>query len=331
MPQASGDRARQGENEAGPFPAGSRDGAIWAAEQSVYESYAVEPRVRWLLVDSGCGTVEIRVLEFGSVDSNPPIVMLHGIASATMLSASLLGYLRDRRIVAIDWPGHGLSGPCIVSSRVGIREHAVTTIASLLDQLQFGTVDLVGHSMGGQFSLYAARYLGDRVRRVVILGTPGAAFDGVVPVPIMRALALPLLGRALLSIPMSRRTFRRNQRLILGADAFDTAPPALADALYLLAGRRSNAASVASYFNLLIGGRSIRPRVPMTLDELGQLTQPVLSVWGDGDVFQTSTQASGSLNAIRDLSLLRLPAAGHAPWLQDEAIVGHALAAHLAA
>jgi pimeloyl-ACP methyl ester carboxylesterase len=328
--QADGDLGRKEEMESGASSAELRDTAIRAAEHSVYQSYAVDPKERRLSVDTGCGSVEVRLMEFGTDESKPAVVLLHGIASATVLSASLLVYLRNRKVVAVDWPGHGLSGQCIVSPHVGIRAHAVTTIASLLDHLQLEVVDLVGHSLGAQFSLYAAHDLSHRVRRVVLLGAPGAAFDGVTPVPVMRALAMPVLGRALLSVPMPRRTFRHNQTVILGADAFDNAPPELAEALYLIAGRRANAASIASLFNLLIGGWSIRRNVSLSLEELGGLTQPVMSVWGDNDVFQSPTRAAESLTAIRDLNLVRMPTAGHAPWLQDEATVGHALTVHLA-
>jgi pimeloyl-ACP methyl ester carboxylesterase len=282
-------------------------------------------------VDTGCGNVEVRLSEFGTDESKPAVVMLHGIASATVLSASLLPYLRDRKVVAVDWPGHGLSDPCIVTPDVGIRSHAITTMASLLDQLDFEVVDLVGHSLGAQFSLYAAHELPDRVRKVVTLGAPGAAFDGVTPVPVMRALAIPVLGRVLLSFPMPRRTFRHNQRVMLGANALDQSPPGLTEALYLIAGRRSNAASIASLFNLLIGGWTIRQGVSMSLKELADLKQPILSVWGDNDVFQSPTRAAESLAAVHQLNLLRVSAGGHAPWLQDEAAVGHAITIHLAA
>jgi pimeloyl-ACP methyl ester carboxylesterase len=307
------------------------DDAIRAAELAAYGYQGATPRERRVGVDTGCGRVEIRITEFGGDRSNPPIVMLHGIGSATVLAASLLGHLKDRRVVAVEWPGHGLSDPCVVSPLIGIRTHAVTTLTSLLDRLQFREVDLLGRSIGAQFSLYAALDLGLRVRRIALLGAPGAAIVGVKPVPVMKALAVPVLGRALLSAPMPERTFRRNQDLVLGAGALNNVPPALTEALYRFAGRRSNPASIASFFRALIRGGSVRRGVALSLDELGSLSQPVLFVWGDQDVFQTPAAAAASIVAIRDLRLLRLPTAGHAPWLKAEATVGGAVAAHLAA
>jgi pimeloyl-ACP methyl ester carboxylesterase len=309
----------------------TRDAAIRAAERVAYRCYGAAPREHQVGVDTGCGRVEVRIAEFGEDYGKPPIVMLHGIGSATVLAASLLCHLKDRRVIAVDWPGYGLSGACTVSPLIGIRSHAVTTLTSLLDRLHIREVDLLGHSLGAQFSIYAAHDLGLRVRRIALLGAPGAAIVGVKPVPIMKALAAPVLGRALLTAPMPEQTFRRNQNLTLGSAALNNAPPALAEALYLLAGRRSNASSIASFFRALISGGSVRRGVALSLDELSSLSQPVLFAWGDQVVFQTPAEAATSIVAIRDVRLLRVPTAGHAPRLQAEATVGGAIAAHLAA
>ena len=211
-----------------------RDGAIRAAERATYTYYGLETTERYVRVDAGCGHVEVRITEFaadpGADESQVPVVMLHGIGSATVLGASLVRHLRGRRVIAVDWPGHGLSGPCILPPTLGIRTHATTTIASLLDELGLDRVDLVGHSLGAQFTLYAAHDLGSRVRRIFLLGAPGAAILGVKPVTVMKLLATPGLGRALLSAPMSQRAFHRNQDLTLGPGALDDSPPKLVEA-----------------------------------------------------------------------------------------------------
>lgn len=307
----------------------ARDNAIRTAERAAYDYFGSTPRERRIVIDTGCGRCEVRITEFGDDRSHPPIVLFHGIASATVLAAPLLAHLDGRRVIALDWPGHGLSGPCVVSPRLGIRTHAVTTITSLFDRLELSEVDLVGHSLGAQFTLYAAHDLGPRVRRIALLGAPGAAIIGVRPLPVMKALAVPGLGPALLSAPIPERLFRRSQDLALGAGALDAVPPALIEALHLLAGRRSNATSIASFFHSLIRGGRIRRGVGLTVEELGRIGQPVLFAWGDQDVFLAPAAAASSIVAVRDVRLLRLPATGHAPWLQALASVGRAIGAHL--
>lgn len=79
----------------------------------------------------------------------------------------------------------------------------------------------------------------------------------------------------------------------------------------------------------LIRRGAVRPGLSLRTVELGRLKQPALVVWGDLDVFMTPLSASSAIVAIRDVRLLRLPTAGHAPWLGAEALVGPAIAEHL--
>lgn len=304
---------------------------VRAAERLVYGHYGLEPVESRQLVDAGCGRTEVRITELSPTAPGVPVVVLHGIGSATVLTASLFPHLAHRRVIAVDWPGHGLSGPCVLPAALGIRAHAVTTLTSLLDALDLPEVDLVGHSLGGQFSLYAAQDLGPRVRRVVLLGAPGAGLPGVKPIPAMKVLAVPGLGRAMLSVRMSERTFARTQDLALGVGVFDTSPADLTQALLLLAGRTANAASIASFFRALLRWGAVREGVAMSSADLGRLRQPVLFVWGDQDVFLSPAAAAASIVAIRDVRLLRLPTAGHAPWLQVLDRAGPVVAEHLGA
>jgi pimeloyl-ACP methyl ester carboxylesterase len=183
--------------------------------------------------------------------------------------------------------------------------------------------------MGAQFGLYASLDLPDRIRRLVLLGAPGAGFLGVKPVLAMKLLAVPGVGRRLLSLPVSEAAFERNNELTLGPGAFKDLPPDLALAARLLGSRRINAASIAAYFRALIKGSSVRDGVAVPLEELGRLRQPTLLAWGDDDVFLAPLAGAQSIVAIRDAHLIRVPHAGHAPWLTSTETVGRALATHL--
>jgi pimeloyl-ACP methyl ester carboxylesterase len=306
------------------------DDRIRAAERRVYDQVGAQPCERRVTVDACTSRVDIRLTQFGPDGSNqPPVLLLHGIASASVLAAPLVPYLRDRRVIVVDWPGHGLSGRCILPRGTDIRRHAVTTLTSLLDALAIRCADVVGHSLGAQFALYAGLELGTRIRRIALLGAPGAAFLGTRPNPMMVLLATPGLGQALLSIRQTEKRFLRTSEMALGAGALKSAPDGLLEAASLLAVRSSGPASVASFFRALIKRRSVRTSVCITAPELSRLTQPTLAVWGDNDVFLAPAAAAASLVAIRDCHLIRLANRGHAPWLPSADPVGRALAAHL--
>jgi pimeloyl-ACP methyl ester carboxylesterase len=306
-----------------------RDAAIGAAESKAYADRGLKPVMSMITVDTGCGPTQIRVTEFGAENAGVPVLLLHGIASVSVLAAPLLDGLEGRRVVAVDWPGHGLSGSCVLPRDASVRAHAMRVLASLMQQLDLSTVDLVGHSLGGQFSLYAALDMPDRVRRLVLLGAPGAAFAGVKPVPAMKLLAVPGLGAAALSMPLSKKMFKRTNDDMLGVGALDHLGDNVVTAAYLLAGRKRNARSIASFFRRLLRRGRVRDGVALSSEELSRVAAPVLLVWGDVDTFLTPRAAVDSIESLRDAQLVRLPGAGHAPWLQNEDETVAALKAHL--
>lgn len=306
------------------------DAQIRAAEATAYAHYGLEPRERLVTIGTPLGPVEVRTVVFGpAASSEPPVVLLHGVASVTVLAAPLIACLSDRQVIAVDWPGHGLSGPSRLRRGAALRTYAVAVLSALLDELALTQVDVVGHSLGAQFGLYAALELPDRVRRLVLLGAPGAAFTGVRPTAVMKVLAVPGVGQRLLALPMSKKAFLKAQADTLGEGALNGVPDELIDAAMLMGRRTDYAASVASYFRALIKRGSVRKGVAVDADELTRLRQPTLLVWGDEDVFMKPLAAAESIAAIHDCHLVRLPGVGHAPWLQEPQRVGDEVASHL--
>jgi alpha-beta hydrolase superfamily lysophospholipase len=298
-------------------------------EDAAYRFFGAEPAEVFFDGPGAVRARSVRVVAFNESSSGTPVILLHGIASVSVLAAPLLAYLRDRPVYAVDWPGHGLSGPSVLSPGMPFRTHAGSVVRSLIEQIGAEQVDLVGHSLGAQISLYSALDLGNRVRRIVLLGAPGAAFPATRPLPVMKLLAIPGIGETLLRVPMSRRTFAHNNDIALGMGALDQLPPELVEAAFLLAGRTSNAPSIASFFRGLVRRGSLRPGVSLESAELGRVPQPTLLCWGDEDVFLTPLQGAVSIASLRDVRLVRIVGAGHAPWLQAPEVVGRAIADHL--
>lgn len=99
-----------------------------------------------------------------------PVVLVHGMGGDGRTWAGFARALvrTGRRVVAIDLRGHGRS------ARAGSYRFAefAADVAGLCAHLGFGTVDLVGHSLGGHVgSLVAQRHPG-LVRRLVLEETP---------------------------------------------------------------------------------------------------------------------------------------------------------------
>jgi pimeloyl-ACP methyl ester carboxylesterase len=276
--------------------------------------------------------VTVRVLEIGVGQdlTEPPVLFLHGIASASAAAFPLMKELAGRRVLALDWPGHGLSGEWVLQAGTDIRQHVLAVLRGVLAELNIKTVDLVGHSLGGQFSLFFTIAEPERVRRLVLLGAPGGAFQQMRPVAIMRVAAIPGVGKALLRLPASRRRYRRNTEVTLGKGVLDRWPDDLAEVGYLAARRPGFASSVASFLTCLATPMGVRKQVTIPLTDLGGITIPVLLIWGDKDVFLSPAGAAEPIAAIKNATLVTI-SGGHAPWLDEPDQSGAALADFLAA
>ena len=308
------------------------DEAIREAERACYRHYAVSATEEHAVITTTVGPTGVRLTRIAASapSEQPPILLLHGIGSVSILAATLLPHLADRDVIAIDTPGHGLSDRLILPKGVDLRAFAVSVIDGVREHLGHEHVDVIGHSLGGQFALYAALELPHRIRRLVLLGAPGASFAGAKPSAGMKLMALPGLGKLVLAMRMDDAKFIEiNERYAVGKGAFASAPADLVRAGRLIAGRPGNAASIASYFRALIRRGSIRPEVVLSAAELGRLEQPVLFAWGDDDLFLTPEVAARSIVAVRDAHLVRARGTGHAPWLQQPERYGAAVAAHL--
>lgn len=303
---------------------------IRATELEAYHHYDLEPLDDTLLVDTTVGERSVRFMQLGVDHTDDiPLLVLHGVGSWSALFVEMLPYLNSRRIILMDWPGHGLSGPCEIPGASSLRDFSVSVIAGLLDELGIPGVDVVGHSLGGMFSLYVAHALPERVRRVALVGAPGASLPGAKPILPMIVMAMPLVGSRVLSAGVSEETFNRFNVEALGEGAGAHLPPEVVKTGRLMSIRPAYASSVSSYFRALIRGKDLRSEHALSPEELGRLPQPVLMCWGDNDSFQAPMVAADSIVALRDHRLLRLPYAGHAPWLDEPELVGHALADHL--
>ncbi len=305
------------------------DARVREAERSVATGYGrslVEHHVR---TPDG---LDVRVVEYPAVGEpavgQPPILLLHGIASVTAVAMPLVGLLPSRRILAVDWPGHGLSGRSVLPRGADLRAHVVSVLDAVLAAFDIERVDLVGHSLGGQFGLYFALRRRAAVRRLVTLGAPGAGFSEVRPVMAMRALAVPWVGTGILGLSTSRASYAKQSEGLLGRGALDGYPEEITEIGYLASQRSDFAPSVSSMFRALITPFGLRSLVPLSHDELATLTIPVLIVWGDEDVFLTPIKGRASAEAIPHVTILELEG-GHAPWLNDLARVGDSVSAFL--
>lgn len=307
------------------------DGHIRELERTAYEHFGLSAREEMIPLTTPAGEVQVRVMHLQPAEAvGPPVLMLHGVGSFSVLAVEVMSYLPGRRIIVVDWPGHGLSGPCTIPGPDALRGFAVAVIEGVLDELGVPVVDVVAHSLGGQFSVYAALDAPRRIRRLALLGCPGAAFRGVKPIAPMLVMAMPYVGKRLMSSQITAERFERFNAMAIGPKAGAHLPEEVHMAGFYLANRPTYGPSVSTYFRSLIQGRGLRTMHNVPLADLERITAPTLFAWGDKDAFHHPRNAADSIVAIRDHRLLRLPHAGHAPWLDEPELVGRAIVEHFA-
>lgn len=272
-------------------------------------------RVRW-------SQGETQVLELGT---GSPLLLVHGAFSDAFVWVPILPELaRNRRVLAVDLPGHGLADPFDYTG-VDLLELARTFLHDILDGLELRAVDLVANSMGGLFSVVFAIDNPGRVSRLVLVGAP-AGVHRAVPLQLrvpLAAFRLPLIGPSLARFATSHLTRDGNRKF--WAKVLVTRPEHLSDELLDedVAQARRNAGSHLSLGRCLGDIRGLRRR--LILGERWQaLEVPTLFLWGERDAFFGGPEQGEALAARNsNLRVIRIADTRHIPWIDDpERVVG---------
>jgi pimeloyl-ACP methyl ester carboxylesterase len=114
-----------------------------------------EPVARWLERDG----VRVHLLEWTpapKAERRPPVLLLHGLSSNARYWQRLTRHLQDRRLVALDQRGHGLTGrppeaPVLPDGYA--MEELLNDVAFAISELGLGKPVVVGHSWGATVAL----------------------------------------------------------------------------------------------------------------------------------------------------------------------------------
>lgn len=120
-------------------------------------------------------------IAFDDVGSGDPILLLHGFASTRTDNWSRTGWYgtlekTGRRVIAMDWRGHGESTACHSSDDYA-ADLLLGDVRALLDHLNIDRLDVFGFSMGAGLALQLALEEGKRIDHLVLAGIGGNMLD----------------------------------------------------------------------------------------------------------------------------------------------------------
>jgi pimeloyl-ACP methyl ester carboxylesterase len=242
-------------------------------------------------------TTDQGIVHYEVYGRGKPVILLHGWLGSWGLWQETMSFLgRYYRTYALDFWGFGESGKKRETYAV---QDFVSLVDQFMEQLGIANAPLVGHSMGGTVSLSVAIKYPQRVRKVVVVGSPIVG----------SSLALPLKWAGYK--PIAFMLFNMMGVFRFGVRA--ASPIICRDERFADMMDRDLSRTTVESFLLSIASLRRTDLRPM----LGQITVPAMGMYGDRDVIVHPRQWEPMKKGISHAYIERFPSAGHFPMLEE--------------
>jgi len=268
--------------------------------QTMLERYG-GARARFATAESG---MRIHYRDEGFKDG-PVLVLLHGSNASLHTWEPLVERLEGaHRLVSVDLPGHGLSGPHPEAdySAAGM----IDGLEAALDAAGIETFFLAGNSMGGKVAWRYALDHPERVEGLVLLNASGA------PIERDESEGAGNLLFTLLMSPVGREALKRytprgfvESSLLQSVSVEAIVDEAMVDRYWDLNRLPSNKEATLAAFN--------STENPYAAEMLGEISAPTLIVWGDEDPIIPVEAAAVFAREIPGAEVAILEGVGHIP------------------
>jgi pimeloyl-ACP methyl ester carboxylesterase len=248
-------------------------------------------------------------------DGKPALLLVHGGLDHARNWDWVARSLRQHfHVYAMDLRGHGNSAWGTGSS-YSIPEHLLD-IATLIDVLGGGPIDLIGHSLGGILVLLYAGVYPDRLRKVISIEGLG--------LPHSHPVHNPAPDRLRAWIERVRKIEDRHQHTYPNLEAavarMKEANPHLSNEVarhLTLHGTNWNAGGSLSwkFDNYVRGLPPFGHSIPDLTATFARITCPVLLFWGL-ESWMPDPEGDERAEVIRNHTIVKVPGAGH--WLHHD-------------
>lgn len=122
------------------------------------------------------GPYKAHVLDFKGTGEIPPVVLVHGLSSCAADFYPLIRCLQSecQRVLAVDLPGHGLSGIDPNMSLDALEDLMCDAVMETIKQKKLGRCILVGNSLGGFIASRVTTKMEKNVCGLVLMSPAGA-------------------------------------------------------------------------------------------------------------------------------------------------------------
>jgi pimeloyl-ACP methyl ester carboxylesterase len=231
--------------------------------------------------------------------AGPLLLLIHGTSSSLHTWDGWVQRMRSgHRIIRLDLPGFGLTGPAPDADYRASRHARI--VASLLDHLGVERADVAGNSLGGRVALTLALDYPARVNRLILVDSRG--LSGQYPTTIERVAGIPVIGQVV-RWATPRVLVRRAVEAVYADPSRVT--DQLVDRYDDLIRRDGNRQAMT---DAMAG-----PRDPDLDRRLSEIKVPVLLQWGEHDRRLPLSVAYRMRDGLQDARLAIYQNAGHVP------------------
>jgi pimeloyl-ACP methyl ester carboxylesterase len=266
-------------------------------------------KARWARTPSHFVTLQsmqVHLRDEGPRDDPEPIVLIHGTSASLHTwdgwTAALKG---ERRVIRMDLPGFGLTGPA-PDGDYRMTRYA-DFIAALLDQLGVRRAVLAGNSLGGGVAWRTAVQHPERVSRLVLVDASGYPLQST-SVPLGFRLAQIEWLKPVMSRLLPRGMIESSVRNVYADPGKVT--PELVDRYYELTMRAGNRESLTQRMKL----RETDAQASELIKTIGQ---PTLILWGAQDRLIPEPSGQRFHQDIAGSQYVVFDSLGHVPQEED--------------
>lgn len=250
-----------------------------------------------------------RASKFGVIDGmrvhyrdegqGPVLLLIHGSNSSLHTWDGWVARLREKyRLVRLDLPGHGLTGPN-PDHRYSYAAMS-QTIDQLVQNLDIGSFAVAGNSMGGAIALDYVNRHPEKVEKLILIDSIG--YPDEVPPLTLRMWGFPAAGTILTAIT-PRSVYTATLREAYGHQEMVT--DALVDRYYELLLRQGNRQATRERF--------AEAAFSIPVPSLSQIHAETLVLWGGKDRWFPVSFGERFARDIAGARLKIFPDLGHVP------------------
>jgi pimeloyl-ACP methyl ester carboxylesterase len=249
----------------------------------------------------------VHLRDVGPRDDPEPLLLLHGTsASLHTWEGWVKALSARRRVITVDLPGFGLTGPGAAGDYRG--DSYARFVLDLMDQLKVPRFAVGGNSLGGEVAWRTAWLAPDRVTRLILVDAAGPDFKSdSVPIGFLMA-RMPVLHR-LGDWVLPRAMVAASLHEVYGDPSKVDA--ALVDRYYELTLREGNRRALVQ--------RLQQNRRGENAERIRELKLPTLILWGGRDRLIPPLVARQFHEQIAGSRLVVFDELGHVPHEEDPA------------